>query len=179
MGGSESRQEREAEAERVWVMEPGEAKVGAEAAPQLKGLLSQQSCSLDADIKKAIPPEKSCAPSPSPRVPTIISGSLFLQPEQPKLSPGLLHQPPGWKGEASPSHGINCRMIPVSHSASPRLSFPIWKLGRPIPVSPYPPAKHDVGRGRGCANKMRSQIGNHTETQHPITRDSSFMTSPA
>lgn len=36
MGGTEHRQEREADTARGWVMGPGGAKVGAEAAP-LKG----------------------------------------------------------------------------------------------------------------------------------------------
>ena len=60
--------------------------------------LPGQNCSLDPDIKKAVPPEKTSCHPPSPHSTSVDLYSL--QPEQPKLTSGLLQEPWGWEGEA-------------------------------------------------------------------------------
>lgn len=162
-------------------MGPGVAKAGAENAPPegSGGEAGPAELHLHTDMEKACPREVLLCSLAIPTCPHSASaGPCSLRPEQSKRTHGTRAKTRELEGR-SPNQGINCPVAQTCHSASPKLNFLIWKLGRSIPVCPYPPTRHDVGRGRGCTNEMRSQIGSHTKTQHPVTCDSSFMTSPA
>ena len=116
----------------------------------------------------------------------IINGSPFLATwSNPHLAQNSCKNPGARREKNAPSHGINCQVTQISYSASLKLSFPIWRLEQPIPISPYPLAKHDVSRGGAVRIKWdhklettwRLSIQSHT-IHHLKTPNGKSLPSP-
>lgn len=125
------------------------ATVGAENAPPkaLEGRLGQLSC-IYILISKRLCHQRSPSVLPHRLYVHVLTVPQWVpvlcnlsNPNLPTGTPAKTRELEG----RSPNSGINCPVAQTGHSASPKLNFLIWKLGRPIPVCPYSPTRHDVG----------------------------------